>query len=39
MQIYYDFAGFEKNIPKIEKLQQKGPLGNFFTSCYEIFFV
>ena len=31
MQIYYDFAGSEKNIPKIEKLQQKKPLGNFVT--------
>ena len=26
MQLYYDFAGFEKNIPKIAKLQQKRPL-------------
>ena len=37
MQIYYDFAVFEKNIPKIAKLQQKRPLGNFVTSCYEKF--
>ena len=35
MQIYYDFAGFEKNNPKIAKLQQKRPLGNFVTSCYK----
>ena len=27
----------KKNIPKIAKLQQKRPLGNFVTSCYEKF--
>jgi hypothetical protein len=38
MQIYFDFAGFQKNIPKIAKLKQKRALGNFVTSCYEFFF-
>ena len=34
MQIYYNYAGFEKkNIPKVAKLWQKRPLGDFVTSC------
>ena len=37
MQIYYNFAGFEKNIPKTAKLQQKRPLGDFVTTCYQEF--
>ena len=39
MQIYYDFVGFEKNIPKIAKLQQKRPLGNFVTSNFTYFLI